>query len=243
MFSSLPSIALAALTLSANVAAHTVITYPGWRGNNLQTTGLEADGSVPAGSLGQNWNNETNSYEFPYGMQWMYPCEYYPSSVHIFFPLARHMNPSSPEEDEVDANDICEPGGGLPMSQNRTKWPVSGGALAFQPGWFNGHRTAFIYVNIGLGNEPLNYSHPMTPVFQLTGPSNLMYPGTYCLPQVPLPANISYNVGDNATIQLIETAVHGAALYSVSSFCLLLPLSYCVVCAGDYECEANDGDR
>jgi len=100
------------------------------------------------------------------------------------------------------------------MSSNRTKWPVTGGAVAFQPGWFNGHKTAFIYINIGLGNEPLNYSHPMVPVFQLTGPTNLMYPGTYCLPQVPLPANITYNVGDNATIQIIETAVHGAALYS-----------------------------
>lgn len=56
----------------------------------------------------------------------------------------------------------------------------------------------------------------MVPVFQLTGPVNTMYPGTFCLPQVPLPANISYNVGDNATIQIVETAVHGAALYSVS---------------------------
>jgi hypothetical protein len=107
-------------------------------------------------------------------------------------------------------------GGGLPMSQNRTKWPVTGGALSFQPGWFNGHKTAFMYVNIGFGNEPLNYSHPLVPVFQITGPENVMYPGSYCLPQVPLPANITYNVGDNATIQLIETAVHGAALYSVS---------------------------
>jgi hypothetical protein len=33
-------------------AAHTVLTYPGWRGNNLIS-------------------NDT----FPHGMQWMYPCE------------------------------------------------------------------------------------------------------------------------------------------------------------------------
>lgn len=70
----LASLALA-LTLCYNfAAAHTVITYPGWRGNNLKTSGLNEDGSVPAGSLGQNWNNQTNEYEFPYGMQWMYPC-------------------------------------------------------------------------------------------------------------------------------------------------------------------------
>ena len=103
------------------------------------------------------------------------------------------------------------------MAQNRTKWPITGGALSFQPGWFAGHKSAFIYINIGLGTEPLNYSHPMVPVFQMTGPTNDMYPGTFCLPQIPLPANISYNIGDNATIQVIETAVHGAALYSVSS--------------------------
>lgn len=37
-----------------SVGAHTVLTYPGWRGDNLVT-------------------NDS----FPYGMQWMYPCEYF----------------------------------------------------------------------------------------------------------------------------------------------------------------------
>lgn len=51
MLSSTPILALlSAATLSS---AHTVITYPGWRGDNLIT-------------------NDT----FPYGMQWMYPCEF-----------------------------------------------------------------------------------------------------------------------------------------------------------------------
>lgn len=43
---------LVAVAGAALASAHTVITYPGWRGNSLQTT-----------------------EEFPYGMQWMYPCE------------------------------------------------------------------------------------------------------------------------------------------------------------------------
>lgn len=34
------------------VRAHTVITYPGWRGDNLAIT-----------------------EDFPFGMQWAYPCE------------------------------------------------------------------------------------------------------------------------------------------------------------------------
>jgi hypothetical protein len=128
-----------------------------------------------------------------------------------------HVSHPSPTAQPRELPVLTEPGGGLPIAQNRTKWPVTGGAVSFQPGWFNGHQTAFIYVNIGLGTTPLNYSHPMVPVFQLTGPSNVMYPGTFCLPQVPLPANITYNIGDNATIQIVETAIHGAALYSVSA--------------------------
>ena len=105
----------------------------------------------------------------------------------------------------------------MPISQNRTKWPVSGGAISVQPGWFTGHQTAFFYINLGEGNIPNNYSLPMVPVFQITGPDNLLYPGSFCLPQVPLPAHFKAKVGDNATIQVIETAQHGAALYNVGA--------------------------
>jgi hypothetical protein len=64
------------------VAAHMVITYPGWRGNNLLTTGLEQDGSVPADGLGAFYDNKTESLQYPYGMQWMYPCQCF-----SFFPM------------------------------------------------------------------------------------------------------------------------------------------------------------
>ncbi|RQM04775.1 hypothetical protein DH86_00004137 [Scytalidium sp. 3C] len=87
------------------------------------------------------------------------------------------------------------------------------------PGWFQGHKTAFFYFNLGFGtdgpdNGPPNMSFPMTPVFQIVGPSTGPYPGTFCIPRVPLPANTTVKVGDNATIQVVETAIHGAALYS-----------------------------
>lgn len=108
----------------------------------------------------------------------------------------------------------------MPMSQNRTKWPVQGGAVSIQPGWFPGHLKAFFYINIGINRPgetaPPNYSHPVVPPFQINGPSNLEYPGQFCLPQVPMPTNVSLSRGDNITIQVIETAQHGAALYSVS---------------------------
>jgi len=103
----------------------------------------------------------------------------------------------------------------MPVSRNRTKWPLKGGAVSIQPGWFQGHSLAMFHINMGYGNEPLNYSHIMLPVFQITGPTNLPYNGTFCLPQVPLPANFTPAVGDNATIQVIEVAQHGASLYNV----------------------------
>ncbi|KAF2714478.1 hypothetical protein K504DRAFT_368318 [Pleomassaria siparia CBS 279.74] len=170
------------------VSSHTVLVYPGWRGNNIHANGTvsDTDPSIKPGSLGITF--EANGTKgFPYGMQWMYPC------------------------------------GGMPTSQNRTKWPVGGGAVSLQPGWFPGHSLAMFYINMGLGNEPLNYSHTMVPVFQITGPSNVQYNGSFCLPQVPLPAGYTPQVGDNATIQVIEAAQHGAALYNCADITFALP--------------------
>lgn len=109
-------------------------------------------------------------------------------------------------------------GGGMPLSTNRTKWPITGGAVGIQPGWFQGHATAFFYINMGFETNPPNMSFPMVPVFQITGPSREAYPTeSFCLPQVPLPSNAPpVKIGDNATIQVIETAIHGAALFNVS---------------------------
>ena len=61
------AVALAAITNFAS--AHTVITYPGWRGDNLQT-----NGSVGFDSIGIDVLSN-GSTTFPWGMQWMYPCE------------------------------------------------------------------------------------------------------------------------------------------------------------------------
>lgn len=68
------SLLLALASCWTFVASHTVITYPGWRGDNLVTNGTTPDGGIPTGSLGMNWNDQTKSYDFPFGMQWMYPC-------------------------------------------------------------------------------------------------------------------------------------------------------------------------
>ena len=70
----LPSAFFAAATcLFVLVSSHTVITYPGQRGNNLHTWGNVSDtDGLGESTLG---TNDTNPYgTYPYGMQWMYPC-------------------------------------------------------------------------------------------------------------------------------------------------------------------------
>lgn len=86
-----------------------------------------------------------------------------------------------------------------------------------------------IYINIGINGPgevaPPNMSHPVVPPFQITGPTNTAYPNSsFCLPQVPLVPNLTFNIGDNITIQVIETAQHGAAIYNVSPQIRLLQI-------------------
>jgi hypothetical protein len=159
---------------------HTVIVYPGWRGDNLHANGTvdQTQGLMPGGPDNNLW---------PYGMQWNYPC------------------------------------GGMPTSTNRTKWSTLGGAVAFQPGWFQGHSSAQIFINMGFGTNPPNMSNPMMNGVEIVGPTNEPYPGTWCFPHVPLPANRTVNVGDNATIQVIELAKHGAALYNCADITFAEP--------------------
>lgn len=51
--------------------AHTVITYPGYRGNNLHTNGTVEQ----ANGLGVAYDSKNGTYMFPYGMEWIYPCK------------------------------------------------------------------------------------------------------------------------------------------------------------------------
>lgn len=70
----LRAIAVAAATWTL-ATAHTVITYPGWRGNNLHTSGTPPE--LNPETVGIDFY-ENGTMGFPYGMQWMYPCTYAP---------------------------------------------------------------------------------------------------------------------------------------------------------------------
>lgn len=51
--------------------AHTVITYPGWRGDNLMINGTPPQDWPEALGIDTLPNG---TKVFPWGMQWMYPC-------------------------------------------------------------------------------------------------------------------------------------------------------------------------
>lgn len=63
---------LAVITALSLVDAHTVITYPGWRGNSLHTNGTLPEQNP--GSIGID-TDSNGTHSFPWGMQWMYPCK------------------------------------------------------------------------------------------------------------------------------------------------------------------------
>ena len=135
-------------------------------------------------------------------------------------------------------------GGGLSLSRNRTYWPTTGGSLAFQPGWFSGHATAFLHVNIGLDTDgpddgPMNFTSSLVEPWQLLGPSNGPYPGTLCLPAVKVPEKLGIKAGDNATIQIVELATHGASLFAVSVACCPLIASTPTLDTGSVDVETS----
>ncbi|GKT45829.1 uncharacterized protein ColSpa_06010 [Colletotrichum spaethianum] len=74
-----------------------------------------------------------------------------------------------------------------------------------------------MYINIGLGEEPKNYTTVMVPRFLLTGPTNEEYEGTFCLPKVPIPKGATLREGDMASIQVVQAAQHGATLFSIGA--------------------------
>lgn len=61
---------VAIIALVQDSVAHTVITYPGWRGDNLHSSGTVND-TNGLGSLAL----DNGTILFPFGMQWQYPCK------------------------------------------------------------------------------------------------------------------------------------------------------------------------
>ncbi|KAL0639655.1 hypothetical protein Q9L58_001222 [Maublancomyces gigas] len=89
-------------------------------------------------------------------------------------------------------------------ANNRTLWPIDGGALVFSPG----HDFAQTYVNLGLGNEVTRFNITLAAPFNQTGN------GTFCFPKFTLPKDSGAQEGTNASIQVIQLSHNGGALYN-----------------------------
>jgi hypothetical protein len=152
--------------------------------------------------------------QFPWGMQYTFPCEF-DGAVRI-----REANISLLSCSLLTISPLCL-GGGMPLSTNRTNWPVGGGAISIAPGLAPGFKNSFIYINIAKTEAnalaPGNFSRLAMPPLAITGRDDLNpWPGQFCLPQVPMPAGVQFNVGDLATIQVVQVAANGQAVYNVS---------------------------
>ena len=72
-------IVLCLVAFSSWTSAHTVITYPGWRGNNLRNSS-SATASNGLGVYANSGFTQDDGLAYPYGMQWIYPC----TNIRIF---------------------------------------------------------------------------------------------------------------------------------------------------------------
>ncbi|KFA70687.1 hypothetical protein S40288_11251 [Stachybotrys chartarum IBT 40288] len=101
------------------------------------------------------------------------------------------------------------PCGGLPVTHNRTAWPVDGpGAFAIQPGWYANNEHTEFFISIGLGPDPDDFSQQINS-FRGMGPTDNPFPDSFCLPQVNIPEEVRGAHGNFASIQFRQVHVSG----------------------------------
>lgn len=86
---------------------------------------------------------------------------------------------------------------------NVTDWPLEGGSLKLELH----HPWAYVYVNLGLGDNATNFNISLTP--ELT---NVTGKGTLCIDKLPVPIDIQD--GTLASIQVVTGGASGSALYN-----------------------------
>lgn len=89
---------------------------------------------------------------------------------------------------------------------NRTLWPLTGGSVNADLH----HPWTYLFINLGLGTTYPAFNLSLTrQLLNVTGN------GTFCLPQLTLPAGVSVSDGQNASIQVVTVGQSGSALYNV----------------------------
>ncbi|EPE24920.1 hypothetical protein GLAREA_11501 [Glarea lozoyensis ATCC 20868] len=90
---------------------------------------------------------------------------------------------------------------------NRTLWPLTGGAVALDLH----HPWTYVYLNLGIGTDYPAFPGNMSITTSLL---NVTGNGTFCIPQVKLPAGLVVTEGLNATLQVVTGGASGSALYN-----------------------------
>ncbi|KAI0466663.1 hypothetical protein F4859DRAFT_496960 [Xylaria cf. heliscus] len=97
------------------------------------------------------------------------------------------------------------PCAGVPYSasENKTEWPLEGGAVALDLH----HPWTYLYINLGLGENTTNFNISLTPqLLNVTGSGN------FCIPALSIPATITD--GQAASLQFVTNGESGSALYN-----------------------------
>lgn len=141
------------------------------------------------------WRANTLDSEHEEYSQWIYPCRcsWWTNSPDPMVWLTRAVP-------DIGANVPAGAG-------NRTDWPLEGGSLKLDLH----HPWTYIFVNLGLGDNVTNFNYTLTPEFW-----NSTGKGTLCVPDLPLPADLSVSDGTKASIQVVTLGESGSALYNVS---------------------------
>ncbi|KAI5865703.1 hypothetical protein GGS23DRAFT_593881 [Durotheca rogersii] len=120
----------------------------------------------------------------------------------VQYPSWRAETLDVPEGSDYDQ--WAYPCAGVPTGAgNRTDWPLTGGSIKLHLY----HPWSYLFINLGFGANTTNFNVSLTPNIV-----NVTSNGVICLPQVPVPVNVSD--GQLASLQIVTSGSTGAALYN-----------------------------
>merc|ERR1711939_447058 len=110
-----------------------------------------------------------------------------------------------PSRGTDDKNQASFPCGGYSQSQNRTLVPLTSIPVVLDLG----HTENLIQITLAIGNEVgSSFNYELLPTIHEMGP------GDFCLPSIPVPADLNITDGTNASIQVITNSHDGSGLYN-----------------------------
>lgn len=91
-------------------------------------------------------------------------------------------------------------------ASNRTEWPLTGGAVAYN----SSHDSAIAFINLGIGTGQVSFNISLLDHGLLN-----VTKGVLCLPDLSIPTGLNISEGTEASVQVITLGHTGSALYNV----------------------------